>query len=183
MTDVVGREGYHAASVQDVVRSAGVSRQEFYERFRGKEHCFVVACDQALAKLTWVTLEAFEAEDEWVDSLRSGLRALLGSLAQDQAAARLSFVECLAAGPKAVGCRAGATRGLARMYEAGREESRRDLPDVAGISMAGGLTEVLYWEIARGGARKLPRLLPELMHVSVMPFLGTEAASHELALR
>lgn len=180
MTDAVGRDGYQSARVADVIAHAGVSRKTFYEHFEDKEHCFVAAYEQALARLLSITLEAFEAQDEWVDQLRAGLTALLNALAYEPAVARMCFVEVLAAGPKAVQVRNEAMRGFAYIYDTGRLETDGDLPGFTGISMVGGLSEILYREIIAGATTELPQLVPELMYMSVLPFVGADAAAREL---
>lgn len=180
MTEAVGRDGYQAARVADVIAHAGVSRKTFYEHFEDKEHCFIAAYQQSLARLLSVTLDAFEAQDEWVDSLRAGLTALLNALAYDPQVARVCFVEVLAAGPKAVEVRNESMRGFAYVFDAGRSETEQDLPGFTGISMVGGLSEILYREIVGGAAAELPQLVPELMYMSVLPFLGADAAAREL---
>jgi AcrR family transcriptional regulator len=180
MTDAIGRDGYQNARVADVIAHAGVSRKTFYEHFEDKEHCFVAAYQQSLARLLSVTLEAFEAQDEWVDQLRAGLTALLNALAHDPAAARMCFVEVLAAGPKAVQVRNEAMRGFSYIYDTGRLETDGDLPGFTGISMVGGLSEILYREIIAGATTELPQLVPELMYMSVLPFVGADAAAREL---
>lgn len=164
----------------EVIRHAGVSRKTFYEHFEDKEHCFVAAYEQALARLLSITLEAFEAQDEWVDQLRAGLTALLNALAYEPAVARMCFVEVLAAGPKAVQVRNEAMRGFAYIYDTGRLETDGDLPGFTGISMVGGLSEILYREIIAGATTELPQLVPELMYMSVLPFVGADAAAREL---
>jgi AcrR family transcriptional regulator len=180
MTDAVGRDGYQAARVADVISHAGVSRKTFYEHFEDKEHCFIAAYQQGLARLLSVTLDAFEAQDEWGDQLRAGLTALLNALAYDPAIARVCFVEVLAAGPKAVETRNDAMRGFSYIYDAGRLEADDDLPGFTGLSMVGGLSEILYREIVAGATAELPQLVPELMYMSVLPFLGADAAAREL---
>jgi AcrR family transcriptional regulator len=180
MTEAVGRDGYQNARVADVISHAGVSRKTFYEHFEDKEHCFIAAYQQGLARLLSVTLEAFEAQDDWVDQLRAGLTALLNALAYDSSTARMCFVEVLAAGPKAVEVRNDTMRGFAYIYDAGRMESEQDLPGFTGLSMVGGLSEILYREIVGGATAELPQLVPELMYMSVLPFVGADAAAREL---
>lgn len=180
MKDAVGREGYANARVADVIAHAGVSRKTFYEHFEDKEHCFVATYERALARLLSVTLDAFESQDEWVDQLRAALTALLNELAYDPAIARMCFVEVLAAGSRAVDVRNDSMRGFAYIYDSGRLETDEDLPAFTGISMVGGLSEILYREIIAGATTELPQLVPELMYMSVLPFLGHEAAAREL---
>lgn len=183
MTETVGQHGYREARITDVIARAGVSRKTFYEHFDDKEDCFVAAYERAIGRLLTVTMEAFEAQDAWVDRLRAGLTALLNALAFDHAVARLCFVEALAAGPKAVERRNEAMRGFTYIYDAGRAENDGDLPAFTGLSMVGGLSEILYREIVAGATAELPQLVPELMYMTVLPFMGAEVAGHELKRR
>jgi AcrR family transcriptional regulator len=180
MTEAVGRDGYQAARVADVISRAGVSRKTFYEHFEDKEQCFVAAYRQGLDRLLATTHEAFDAQDEWVDSLRAGLTALLNGLANDPAVARICFAEVMSAGPKAVECRNEAMVGFTDIFDAGREVAEADLPGFVSLGIVGGLSEILYREIIAGDVEELPQLVPELMYMIVLPFLGAETASREL---
>jgi AcrR family transcriptional regulator len=44
--DVVGEQGYAAATVGDVTTAAGISRTTFYEQFRNKQAAFLTAYDE-----------------------------------------------------------------------------------------------------------------------------------------
>jgi AcrR family transcriptional regulator len=183
MTESVGRHGYHEARVTDVIARAGVSRKTFYEHFGDKEDCFVAAYEQSVGRLLTVTMEAFETQDVWVDRLRAAVTALLTALAYDPSVARVCFVEALAAGPRAVERRNEAMRRFTYIFDAGRAEANGDLPAFTGLSMVGGLSEILYREIVAGATADLPQLVPELMYMTVLPFLGTGAAARELERR
>lgn len=180
MTEAVGESGFRDARVADVIARAGVSRKTFYEHFADKEDCFIAAYEAGLERLLTITREAFEAQDAWVDGLRAGLTALLNALAYDGAIARICFVEVLAAGSRAVTRRNEAMRGFTAIYDAGRAEADRELPGFTGLSMVGGLSEILYREIVAGATAELPQLVPELMYMTVLPFLGPDAADREL---
>lgn len=180
MTAAVGEHGYHGVRVADVVWRAGVSRKTFYELFGGKDDCFAATYAVWIDRLLGLTFAAFDAQSEWVDQLRAGLTALLNALAYEPLVARVCFVEVLAAGPQAVQVRNEAMRGFAYIYDSGRLESDGDLPGFTGISMVGGLSEILYREITAGATTELPQLVPELMYMSVLPFVGTDAAAREL---
>jgi AcrR family transcriptional regulator len=180
MTLTVGQSSFRDARIADVIARAGVSRKTFYEHFEDKEDCFVAAYQLGLDQLLLVTMEAFDAQDHWVDQLRAGLTALLNALAYDPGMARICFVEVMAAGPKAVERRNEAMRGFASIYDAGRDAAQRDLPAFTGLGMMGGLSEILYREIVAGATAELPQLIPELMYMTVLPFLGPEAAEREL---
>lgn len=182
----VAEHGYQDASVADVIKHAGVSRKTFYAQFEDKEDCFVVAYDEHVRRLQAVVLDAFDAQDEWVPALRAGLTALLNALAYDPAMARFCFVDVLAAGPKAAARRNEAMRALEEILELGTREQGSGEDDVAvlpralGMSMVGGLGEVLYQEIVAGRAEQLPEQVADLMYALVLPFEGQDVAEREL---
>lgn len=186
MRAAVCEHGYAEASVADVIKRAGVSRKTFYAQFTDKEACFLEIYDAHMERLQALTTDAFDAQDEWAPSLRAGLTALLAALAYDPPMARYCFVDVLAAGPHAAQRRNEAMRALERILELsgpGRDaaEDGAALPRALGMSMVGGLGEVLYQEIVAGRAEQLPQLLPELMYALVLPFEGQEAAERELS--
>ena len=51
MLECVGRDGYEATTVPQVVATARVSRNAFYEFFADKADCFIAACDEAAQEL------------------------------------------------------------------------------------------------------------------------------------
>jgi AcrR family transcriptional regulator len=183
MTIAVGRRGYRDAHITEVVDRAGVSRRTFYEHFEGKEECFAAAYERAMRQLVMRTLGAFETETEWVDCLRAGLGALLKTLARHKEAARVCFVDVLAAGPQAIERRNEAMRGFLPLFEAAPTQVPRTMRifEALGMGRVADLGEVLHREIGAGRCDELPELLPELMYMMVLPFLGPEAAALELA--
>jgi AcrR family transcriptional regulator len=182
VVSVVAEQGYPDARVTDLIARAGVSRKTFYEHFADKEECFLAAYDQTLAELLGATTEGFEVGDEWPDRVREGLIAFLGVLANNPDAARVCIVEVLAAGPKAVARRDAAIRGFTHFIDAGRLQAPRGIPTFTAIGVLGGINEVLYAEIRRGATRDLPRLMPDLLYLVLLPFVGHEAAQEERRL-
>lgn len=176
MRKAVQEQGYTEASIADVIKRAGVSRKTFYAQFADKEDCFVEIYDEAIGRLQAVVRDAFDAQDEWISSLRAGLTALLNGLAYDPAIARLCFVDVLAAGPRAAQRRNEAMRELESILELSRSS-----PSALGLTLIGGLAEVLYQEIVAERTRELPKMLAELMYALVLPLEGGEAAERELS--
>ena len=180
MRKAVQEQGYAEASIADVIKRAGVSRKTFYAQFADKEACFVEIYDEHMARLQAVTRDAFDAQDEWVPALRAGLTALLNTLAYEPPVARVCFVDVLAAGPQAAARRNEAMRELERILDLARG-AKGESPRALGMSMVGGLGEVLYQEIVAERTEELPAMLPDLMYALVLPFEGREAAERELS--
>jgi len=184
MRELVAGRGYQAVPVTEVIRHAGVSRKTFYELYAGKEECFVAVYERELERLLAPTLQAFEGAEPWPDRLRTALGVLLGALAADADAARICFIEVLAAGPLALERRGVALTSLDPLLappEAatdsgpasdGRPTSSRAL--VAGS--VGYLAEALHREIAAGRGAELPALRSELVRTLTRPFAETTTA-------
>jgi AcrR family transcriptional regulator len=179
MTAAVGEHGYHAVRVADVVERAGVSRKTFYELFGGKDDCFAATYGLWIDRLLAETFAAFDAQDEWVDRLRAGLTALLRALALQPDAARLCFGEVVAAGSATQQRRELAREEIAPLFDA-PEAPGGQLGETLRAGRVSELGEALRREIAAGRAEQLPAVAPELMSALVLPFLGMDAAQHEL---
>src|SRR5262249_24743305 len=97
MVHAVARYGYAGASVAKVVERAGVSRATFYEHFRDREECFLVAYRGIVAGVRAAIGSASAAADPAARP-RAVLEALLDHAAADPDVARFLLIESLAAG-------------------------------------------------------------------------------------
>lgn len=181
MIEVVSERGYPETRVVDVIAVAGVSRKTFYELFTSKEDCFLATYDMLLATLLGDTARGFESRPgaPWAERIATGLGTLLEDLAEHPDEARFAIVEVLAAGPRALARRDAALRQFTGFLDAGRAEASVELPGITSLAIAGGVNELLYSEILRGAASRLPGRLPDLMFWIVLPYLGPERAAAE----
>lgn len=182
MTATAAERGYHETSVADVIAEAGVSRKTFYEQFAGKDDCFAAAYGEQIEQVLAIAMSAFEGEGSWVDRLRAALTALCAVLAANPATARVCFVEPLEAGPVTAERRRQALQGLLPLFRDAPGDALEALSfaDSLSIGRLGDLSEVLRAEIAADATASLPRLVPELTYMLVLPFLGPEQAVREL---
>jgi AcrR family transcriptional regulator len=181
MVDAVAERGYGETRVVDVINGAGVSRKTFYELFADKEECFLAAYDSVFARFFEGSSKAYEAEPgaSWAERVRGAFGALLVAMAADPAAARFAVIEVLAAGPKAIARRDAAMREYTHFVDAGRAETKLNLPGITSVAVVGGIFELLYSEILHGTTNRLPSRLPEVVFWITQPFLGTKRADQE----
>jgi AcrR family transcriptional regulator len=181
MVEVVAELGYPETRVVDIIKRAGVSRKTFYELFADKEECFLDAYDHAVGRLYEGTEVAFEAagREPWAERMRIAVGEFLELMAERPEIAKFCIVDVLAAGPKALARRDAAIRQFTGFIDAGRAETKRELPGITALSLAGGINELLYTEIIHGASAGLPARLPEIIYWVTQPFLGTEAAEAE----
>jgi AcrR family transcriptional regulator len=179
---VVAAKGYAAATVGDLTGQAGVSRTTFYELFEDKEACFLAAYDGAVDTLVRRVLAAYESEQRWPDRARAGLEALLETLAEEPALARLSLVDIGAAGPAAQRRYRTAVQRLTPLFDEGRDfaPNGRRLPSNTSRMAIGGVTGLIADELQLDRAEQLSDLLSEVLFATLVPYIGPEAAAREV---
>jgi AcrR family transcriptional regulator len=179
--DAVDDVGYAGMTVAQVISRARVSRKTFYDVFADREDCFLAAFDQALDQGGELLREAFSAESSWSEGVRSALARLLAAMDEEPALARLVVVEALAAGERVLERRAEAFAELAAAIDRGRAQpGALDPPQVTAEGVVGAVFAVLHARVLDGGETALLELLGPLMSMIVLPYLGAEAAEHEL---
>jgi AcrR family transcriptional regulator len=167
----VAERGYAAATIDDVVRRAGVSKKTFYDHFADKQDCFLAAYEAASEELLARVAEAHASADEdWVERTRAGIRAYLRWLAGDPALARVYLIEVAAAGPEALERRERLRDRYAEMI---RERRPSDLPFEIFYGVVAAVDDVVVRHIRLHGAERLPELEPILMDLQVALLDGT----------
>src|ERR671930_261725 len=100
LVEVVASKGYHAATVADIIGRAGVSRTTFYQQFKDKQDCFLVAYQRGADAHWRSVVEAVASAGDPPERLRRNLRAYLGELVVREIAegrlARLAELEPVA---------------------------------------------------------------------------------------
>jgi AcrR family transcriptional regulator len=181
VVEVASRTGYGALTVRDVIERAGVSRRTFYDHFDNKEQAFLAAYQLVVGRLATDVEEASAKGGTWCESIVLGLSTFLDRLARDPALAHLCVVEVLAAGPPALASRAAAMEAFRAFLEPGFDEAPDGLPvpALAAETAIGGAYEVVYSLVLQGRTPELPALLPDLLQIVLLPFVGAEVAADE----
>jgi AcrR family transcriptional regulator len=123
----VADKGYAGATIDDIVRGAGVSKQTFYEHFADKLDCFLAAYETASDRLFEHVRAAQDAAGDWIDRTRAGIHAYLRWLAAEPTLARVFLIEIAAAGPEALECRERLRDRYAERM--GELQNGRDVPE------------------------------------------------------
>jgi AcrR family transcriptional regulator len=149
---LIAEKGAAAATIEAIVKLAGVSTVTFYEHFRNKEECIVAAFDEAVEELR----EAVAGE-----SGERALAALLARLHAEPARARFCFVEAQKGGPK-----------LRGRYEEVLDDVADELSDPLGRAIVGGLAWLLRERLELGGGEGVQDLLPRMKEIVLDPYLA-----------
>jgi AcrR family transcriptional regulator len=192
LLDAVGRavadKGYSGATIDDIVRAAGVSKMTFYQHFRDKEDCFVAAYEAAGEELFERVRAANTRPEGWLERMAAGIRAYLTWLAGDPALARAFLIEVAAAGPRAAECRERVRDRYAELMRELQDEARADIPSLPCLpaeifhALVAAVDDLVVRRIRESGAEDLPRLEPILLHLEVALLAGPEMAAESAAL-
>jgi AcrR family transcriptional regulator len=181
MVRVVGRKGYKATSVADVIAEADVSRTTFYKHFEDKHDCFLAAYDMATERVVAEVIASCDGEQDWLERVRTGLTTIVELFALDPELARTAIVEVAAAGADARQRHWNAVNRFTEFLEDGKEMAGgRELPENIALMAAGAVSGLIFDELLTGRAERLPQLLPDLLFALLVPYIGPGAATEEM---
>jgi AcrR family transcriptional regulator len=151
---LIAEVGAPAATIEAIVKRAGVSSVTFYEHFRNKDECFVAAFDRAVEELR-AAAPAQPASPEQV------LAGLLKAIDAEAGRARLCFVEAQKGGPR-----------LRARYEEVLDAIATELSDSLGQAIVGGLAWLVRERLELGGGEGVQGLLPRMTEIVLDPYLA-----------
>jgi AcrR family transcriptional regulator len=181
MVRVVGRKGYKATSVADVIGEADVSRTTFYKHFEDKHECFLTAYDLVVERVIDEVIASCDGEQAWLERMRIGLTTIVDMFALDPELARTAIVEVAAAGADARQRHWDAISRFTEFLAEGEDlADEPGLPENIGLMAAGAVSGLIFDELLTGRAERLPELLPDLLFALLVPYIGPGAATEEM---
>jgi AcrR family transcriptional regulator len=187
LLEAVGRavadKGYAAATIDDIVRGAGVSKKTFYEHFADKEECFLAAYEAAAAELFRRVSESHEAGADWLERTRAGIAAYLRWLAAEPALARVFLIEVAAAGPRAAEARERLRDRYALFLRERQDEARGHIPSLPRLpdevfqAVVAAADDLVVRRLRAGAGAALPELEPVLVYLQVSLLAGPDVAA------
>ncbi len=171
-------KGFSATTISDIVQGAGVSRATFYELFSKKEDCLAGAMDLALAEMASRIVAAYSAEKSWAINIRKASAAFLELAAERPAWARMALVESRASGGRAAELYTAGKQVAAALVDRGREGpiSSGQVPSSATRAALAAAESLIVTQILAGNTERLPELLPDIVYITTVPYLGREEA-------
>jgi AcrR family transcriptional regulator len=177
----VGAVGFEQAREERIIERAGVSREQFFALYSGKAECFIRTYEAMVPEFMARASAAFAEGRDWLDRLRRTAYASFDYFEEDPARARFTTIELLNAGDHAAALVDQSLVMLVDLIDAGRYETEEpeSVPRSAAEAAVGSIWSVLMTKIRK---RELAdeAVVPELMYIAVLPYLGEEAAEREL---
>ena len=177
--ELVAERGYQKTTIELIAKTARVALVTFYEQFANKEECFLAALDESIGAAAQVFVELVDEEQPWVDQISSGIEVLLEMVVAEPARAKLCLVESQAAGGAALARYQRMLEQAAPKLREGREHNPRAsrLPEGLEVAIAGGLAWLVHQRLVSGRADELKGLLPEMLQVTLTPYVGEVEAA------
>src|SRR5277367_2798498 len=182
----VAEKGLAGLTIPEIARRANVSHQTFYEIYPSKHDAFLGALKVGMHQALRVAGEAFDAhKDDWPSAVGAGLHALIEYLISEPAHAHLSLVDTFAASPDAIEIRDRALESFSAYLKPGYEfaPKGRQVPAIVTEALVGGIWQVLHDYIDTGRISELPGVAPQIVYLTLVPFLGSKEAAKAARLR
>jgi AcrR family transcriptional regulator len=178
IADTCAERGYGATTIADICEPAGVSRATFYELFKDKEDCFHAAMELSLADAMGRIVAVYSPDKPWATMVRDAAAAFLDLLASRPAFARMALVEAPSSGERAFELYASGKRVLQSLLERGRDDPVEEeaIPSSAGRAAISAAESLIVGQILAGNTARLPELLPDIVYITMVPYLGQEEA-------
>jgi AcrR family transcriptional regulator len=178
MVECCAEKTYAATTIADIVSQASISRTTFYKRFSGKRECFDAALDWCLEELRATAVESHSPSDPPPVAVRKVAAATLELMAANPALTQLLMGEAVSVEPAVTGRYRKLLLPALENLWAGQPRQGRTDPRLA----FGRAQVLIYNQVAAGEAERLPELLPEIVYIALLPFLGHAEALNEARL-
>jgi AcrR family transcriptional regulator len=178
--ELVAERGYQKTTIELIAKTARVALVTFYEHFPSKEECFLAALDENAAAAAEVFAELIDAGQPWQDQISFGLEVFLEMIEKEPARAKLCIVEAQAAGRASLARYQQMLESVAPKLREGRELNPRAslMPEGLEVAIAGGIAWLVHQRLVAGETDGLKALLPEMLQVTLTPYLGEAEAGN-----
>jgi AcrR family transcriptional regulator len=186
MLECVGRDGYEATTVPDVVATARVSRNAFYEFFQDKADCFIAVCDQTSEELLGELIELV-SEPDWIQATREGARRYLLWWQERPTISSAYLLSLPTVGEPALRQRERHYAAFRAMFADLGRRARAEQPELGPLSdivprvLVLAITELVAEEVRAGRTSKLTELSEEVAALAVR-LLADEATASRAGL-
>jgi hypothetical protein len=171
-------QGYARLEISTVTRYAGLSAADFDAQFASVESALVAAQAAFLERL-WLDIQAAcEAAETWPDKVRDSVGAVIDSLVEASAIARVFAIEAPGASFAAAEGQFAALDMIAERLRDGRRLYPRaaGLPASTERALIGGGVSIIAEHLLAEDPSAIPHLRAQLVELLLSPYLGEEEA-------
>ncbi len=184
LIDLCYERGLESLRLAELLERAAVDEPTFHRFHADLEDCFFAVYSGELARFRREIAAARAGFDSWQDRLRATAYALYRFLAADERVRWLTAVEVRAASERSQLLIGEEVEALFELIDEGRHERPEraaPLSRATAETIGGGIFNQVY--VLAGQRGPMPaesEIVPPLMYMAVLPYLGEEAARAEL---
>jgi AcrR family transcriptional regulator len=170
--------GHAGVTEERIIRKAGVTRAWFLSQFADKEAAVEAAYRCRFEHYIGLLRQTCDLQSSWPLKVKVGIGVTLDLAAASPDEARF-LLETMAGTRSTAGGKLDSRDRLARLLVAGRTETPAgaELPGLLESALIGGIAGVVSAQLRAGEANRLPALAPDLVELTLMPYLGREGAA------
>lgn len=171
--------GYADLSVEAVTGRAGVPRSAFDARFGGKQDIVEFAYEALFERFVARLLRVAETQPSWPLKVKVGIGVTLDLAAAEPVKAQFLTHDTLATSEALIRQKFESRERLAGLLAAGRAETPHgaELPGILEQTLIAGIAWVISAQLRGGDAEHLPALAPQLVELTLIPYLGRGEAA------
>lgn len=161
MAAVIGRRGYAATTIADVVAEASVSKRTFYEHFQTKAECLLALYEAVNLEGLGVLAGHIEPDRPWRGQVEDALTAYFEWMSGNPMLMRSLFVDVLTLGPPGFAVRRRVHERIAAYIVSvvgGTDEAAPVLSHDLSAALVGGIHELVLAQSERGEALRVDEL-------------------------
>lgn len=177
--------GYANLAIEDLCQRADIEQTEFEQRFSDLEDCFCQTLEDLREDFFDYLDRCLAGQVRWVDRLRAIAYGLLRYLRVDPGRTHFLAVELHLAGDRATLIWTETILGpLLDRIDEGRAEapSSEALSRSTAETIGGSVFSRIHIAAAEGKPFEGEDVVPQLMYIAVLPYLGEQAARAELSV-
>jgi AcrR family transcriptional regulator len=180
-TAAVGQsKGYAAATIGEIVKSAGVNRRAFNSLFRDKQDAFMAVIAFGFQRTIAVAAGAFFTAATWQERIWEAGRAFTTFMQISPALAHVGFVETYAVGADAAQQLEDSVNAFTVFLREGVRQTSRTSPAPTVLALeavATSVFETAYQQSRRESTHRMSSLLPHVAFLCLAPVIGAAEAN------
>jgi AcrR family transcriptional regulator len=187
MLECVARDGYEATTVPEVVATARVSRNAFYEHFADKADCFLAVCDQTGEELLGELLELV-SEPDWLEATRKGAQRYTRWWTDHPTISTAYLLWLPTVGERAAEQRTRQYAAFSAMFADLGRRARAEQPELPALDelvprmLVASFTELVTEEVRAGRLDTLPELSEQLALLAIKLLSNDATAARARAI-
>jgi AcrR family transcriptional regulator len=184
LLDLCLERGLGSVTVAELCRRAGVDEADFHRRYADVEDAFCDFYEEERDAILAAIATATDGIEDWRARMRVTAYVIYRALGRDERVTNFTTSQVGIAGERARRIQIEGLTAMLEMLDEGREEAERGAGLTRGTAEAvtSGILAQLNAAAAKGPLPPEREVVPEMLYLAFLPYLGQEAACAELRI-